>query len=130
MLISIDDCLILFLKSGNNTWESSKEEKMEKIKLYCINKIILGRKVSLNNRWCWFKWNIGCYSFIRAETEKGLSRKHVIEGLRASLERLQLDYVDIVFANKPDTSVPMEGNLIKRQIFFFFYSSHLNKFDF
>jgi len=45
----------------------------------------------------------------RAETEKGLSRKHVIEGLRASLERLQLDYVDIVFANKPDTSVPMEG---------------------
>jgi len=50
MLISIDDCLILFLKSGNNTWKSSKEEKMEKIKLYCINKIILGRKVSLNNR--------------------------------------------------------------------------------
>ena len=45
----------------------------------------------------------------RAETEKGLSRKHVIEGLRASLERLQLDYVDIVYANKPDPSVPMEG---------------------
>ena len=49
------------------------------------------------------------YLIFRAETEKGLSRKHVIEGLRASLERLQLDYVDIVFANKPDTSVPMEG---------------------
>lgn len=44
----------------------------------------------------------------KAETEKGLSRKHVIEGLRASLERLQLDYVDLVFANKPDASVPME----------------------
>ncbi|UJR38140.1 hypothetical protein I4U23_030818 [Adineta vaga] len=44
----------------------------------------------------------------KAETEKGLSRKHIIEGLRASLERLQLNYVDIVFANKPDTSVPME----------------------
>ncbi len=47
--------------------------------------------------------------FFRAETEKGLSRKHIIEGLKASLERLQLDYVDIVFANKPDSSVPMEG---------------------
>lgn len=47
--------------------------------------------------------------FNRAETEKGLSRKHIIEGLRASLERLQLDYIDMVFANKPDTSVPMEG---------------------
>ncbi|CAF4581364.1 unnamed protein product, partial [Didymodactylos carnosus] len=44
----------------------------------------------------------------KAETEKGLSRKHVIEGLRASLERLQLEYVDLVFANKPDPTVPME----------------------
>ncbi|CAF0953033.1 unnamed protein product, partial [Didymodactylos carnosus] len=44
----------------------------------------------------------------KAETEKGLSRKHIIEGLRASLERLQLEYVDIVFANKPDPTVPME----------------------
>ena len=54
---------------------------------------------------------------MRAETEKGLSRKHVIEGLRASLERLQLDYVDIVFANKPDTSVPMEGKMKIRRKF-------------
>jgi diketogulonate reductase-like aldo/keto reductase len=30
-------------------------------------------------------------------------------GLRGSLERLQLDYVDIVFANKPDPHTPMEG---------------------
>jgi aryl-alcohol dehydrogenase-like predicted oxidoreductase len=44
----------------------------------------------------------------RAETEKGLSRKHIIEGVKSSLERLQLDYVDIVFANKPDTHTPME----------------------
>lgn len=50
----------------------------------------------------------------RAETEKGLSRKHIIEGLKASLERLQLDYVDIVFANKPDSSVPMEGRCRER----------------
>ncbi len=55
------------------------------------------------------KKNWSFFVVCRAETEKGLSRKHVIEGLRASLERLQLDYVDIVFANKPDTSVPMEG---------------------
>ncbi|XP_014663407.1 PREDICTED: voltage-gated potassium channel subunit beta-2-like [Priapulus caudatus] len=43
-----------------------------------------------------------------AETEKGLSRKHIIEGLRASLERLQLEYVDVVFANRPDPYTPME----------------------
>jgi potassium voltage-gated channel Shaker-related subfamily A beta protein 2 len=30
-------------------------------------------------------------------------------GLRGSLERLQLDYVDVVFANKSDPRTPMEG---------------------
>ncbi|KAL4249687.1 shaker potassium channel beta subunit family protein, partial [Abortiporus biennis] len=38
----------------------------------------------------------------------GLSRKHIVEGLRKSLDRLQLDYVDIVFAHRPDDTVPME----------------------
>ncbi|GAA6004887.1 uncharacterized protein JCM10292_002546 [Rhodotorula paludigena] len=40
--------------------------------------------------------------------QKGLSRKHIIEGVRASLKRLQLDYVDIVFAHRPDVATPME----------------------
>ncbi|XP_028985997.1 voltage-gated potassium channel subunit beta-3-like isoform X4 [Betta splendens] len=44
----------------------------------------------------------------QAETERGLSRKHIIEGLRGSLSRLQLDYVDIVFANRSDINSPME----------------------
>ncbi|XP_054608694.1 voltage-gated potassium channel subunit beta-2-like isoform X2 [Dunckerocampus dactyliophorus] len=43
-----------------------------------------------------------------AETERGLSRKHIIEGLRGSLTRLQLEYVDIVFANRSDINAPME----------------------
>lgn len=38
----------------------------------------------------------------------GLSRKHIIEGLEASLERLQLRYVDIVYAHRPDRLTPME----------------------
>ncbi|XP_069544764.1 voltage-gated potassium channel subunit beta-3-like isoform X2 [Brachyistius frenatus] len=44
----------------------------------------------------------------QAETERGLSRKHIIEGLRGSLSRLQLDYVDLVFANRSDINSPME----------------------
>ncbi|XP_032769685.1 voltage-gated potassium channel subunit beta-3 [Rattus rattus] len=44
----------------------------------------------------------------QAETERGLSRKHIIEGLQGSLDRLQLEYVDIVFANRSDPSSPME----------------------
>jgi aryl-alcohol dehydrogenase-like predicted oxidoreductase len=38
----------------------------------------------------------------------GLSRKHIIEGLEASLERLDLKYVDIVYAHRPDRLTPME----------------------
>ncbi|ELK15888.1 Voltage-gated potassium channel subunit beta-1 [Pteropus alecto] len=51
----------------------------------------------------------------KAETERGLSRKHIIEGLKGSLQRLQLEYVDVVFANRPDSNTPMEGEKKKRQ---------------
>ncbi|RXN18584.1 voltage-gated potassium channel subunit beta-1 isoform X2 [Labeo rohita] len=44
----------------------------------------------------------------KAETERGLSRKHIIEGLKGSLQRMQLEYVDVVFANRPDSNTPME----------------------
>jgi voltage-dependent potassium channel beta subunit len=40
--------------------------------------------------------------------EKGLSRKHVREGLEASLTRLQLEYVDLVFCHRPDPFTPTE----------------------
>ena len=36
----------------------------------------------------------------------------ILEGLRGSLDRLQLDYVDIVFANKSDSHTPMEGTYV------------------
>ncbi|KAI1211742.1 Aldo/keto reductase [Annulohypoxylon truncatum] len=39
---------------------------------------------------------------------KGLSRKHVIEGANASLSRLGLDYVDLIYAHRPDRLTPME----------------------
>ena len=39
---------------------------------------------------------------------RGLSRKHVVEGLKSSLERLQQPYVDIVLAHRPDYATPMK----------------------
>lgn len=38
----------------------------------------------------------------------GLSRKHVVEGTTAALERLQLNYVDLVFCHRPDLETPIE----------------------
>jgi len=40
--------------------------------------------------------------------DRGLSRKHIIEGTKECLERLQLEYVDVIFAHRPDRTVPME----------------------
>ncbi len=40
--------------------------------------------------------------------EAGLSRKHIIEGLDASLKRLQMDYVDLLFCHRPDIHTPIE----------------------
>jgi voltage-dependent potassium channel beta subunit len=39
---------------------------------------------------------------------RGLSRKHVVEGTEAALERLQMDYVDLVFCHRPDPRTPIE----------------------
>lgn len=40
--------------------------------------------------------------------DKGLSRKHIIEGLDASLARMGVEYVDLVYAHRPDIHTPIE----------------------
>uniref|UniRef100_A0A7S3LB24 NADP-dependent oxidoreductase domain-containing protein n=1 Tax=Amphora coffeiformis TaxID=265554 RepID=A0A7S3LB24_9STRA len=42
------------------------------------------------------------------QNEKGLSRKHIVEGMDASLKRLQLDYVDLVYCHRADSLTPTE----------------------
>lgn len=41
-------------------------------------------------------------------TQRGLSRKHIIEACHQAMERLQLDYLDLYFCHRPDPEVPME----------------------
>jgi aryl-alcohol dehydrogenase-like predicted oxidoreductase len=38
----------------------------------------------------------------------GNSRKHIVEGMKASLKRFDLDYVDLVFCHRADPFTPME----------------------
>jgi voltage-dependent potassium channel beta subunit len=40
--------------------------------------------------------------------DRGLSRKHVLESIDRSLERMDLDYLDIYFAHRYDPETPME----------------------
>ncbi len=40
--------------------------------------------------------------------DSGLSWKHIFEGTTASLARLQMEYVDLIFCHRPDVHTPIE----------------------
>lgn len=44
--------------------------------------------------------------------DTGLSRKHLLEGTRHSLRRLQLEYVDLLFCHRPDIDTPIEETVL------------------
>jgi len=40
-------------------------------------------------------------------TQRGLSRKHLVDGCHQALQRLRVDYLDLFFCHRPDPAVPM-----------------------
>jgi voltage-dependent potassium channel beta subunit len=44
----------------------------------------------------------------KGPNDRGLSRKRIVEGVDASLRRLQLDHVDLLFCHRPDPETPIE----------------------
>ncbi|ETI57182.1 hypothetical protein F441_00454 [Phytophthora nicotianae CJ01A1] len=44
----------------------------------------------------------------RRPNEMGLSRKHIVEGTKASLKRLEQEYVDVIFCHRPEPYTPIE----------------------
>ncbi len=44
----------------------------------------------------------------KGPNDRGLSRKHVIEGTEAALKRMQVDYVDLLYCHRPDVDTPIE----------------------
>jgi aryl-alcohol dehydrogenase-like predicted oxidoreductase len=47
----------------------------------------------------------------KGKNDVGLSRKHVLEGIDNSLERLQMDYVDLYQAHRYDHETPLEETI-------------------
>jgi voltage-dependent potassium channel beta subunit len=41
-------------------------------------------------------------------TQKGLSRKHIVDACNAALKRLRVDYIDLYFCHRPDAGTPVE----------------------
>ncbi len=44
--------------------------------------------------------------------DTGLSRKHLIEGTKNSLRRMQLEYVDLLYCHRPDPHTPIEETVL------------------
>lgn len=44
----------------------------------------------------------------KSPNDRDLSYKHIVESVNNSLRRFQLDYVDLVFAHRPDPNTPIE----------------------
>jgi voltage-dependent potassium channel beta subunit len=44
----------------------------------------------------------------KGPNDRGLSRKHIMEGTKAALSRFGLDYVDLIFCHRPDPDTPIE----------------------
>jgi voltage-dependent potassium channel beta subunit len=44
----------------------------------------------------------------KGPNDKGLNYKHLVEGTYSALERLDLDYVDLLFCHRPDQETPIE----------------------
>ncbi|HEV3191206.1 MAG TPA: aldo/keto reductase [Polyangiaceae bacterium] len=40
--------------------------------------------------------------------DRGLSHKHIIEGVHAALKRLKVEYVDLAFCHRPDPDTPID----------------------
>ncbi|MDZ4159575.1 MAG: aldo/keto reductase, partial [Anaerolineaceae bacterium] len=71
----------------------------------------------------------------KSPNEKGLSHKHIIEGMNNALRRLQLEYVDLVFCHRPDINTPIEETvramdvLIRQGKAFYWGTSEWNAAD-
>ncbi|KAI8854871.1 NADP-dependent oxidoreductase domain-containing protein [Chytridium lagenaria] len=97
------DCLKAAYDAGINFFDNAE--------VYAAGKseIVMGKAIKQGN-WPRSSYVISTKIYWGGEgvNERGLSRKHIIEGTKAALDRLQLDYVDLIFAHRPDALTPME----------------------
>ena len=68
-------------------------------------------------------------------TQRGLSRKHLVEACDAALRRMGLDYLDLFFCHRPDPDTPLEeivhtmNELIQRGKIFYWGTSEFSVSD-
>jgi len=95
------DCMKFAFDNGMNFFDNAEvyangasEMLMgEALKLFPREEIVASTKIF------WGGKSVNC---------NGLSWKHLVEGTKRSLKRLQLDYIDLLFCHRPDPNTPIE----------------------
>jgi voltage-dependent potassium channel beta subunit len=100
---AIKRCLTLAYEQGINLFDTAEsygrglsEEMLGKALKelsFARSSICLSSKVFFGGDW---------------PTQKGLSRKHIMEACHNSLKRLHVDYLDLFFCHRPDPETPLE----------------------
>jgi len=76
---------------------------------------VMGKIIRTKN-WARSSYCVSSKVFFGYEEDKpnqrGLSRKHIIEGCEAALKRLQVDYIDLFFCHRPDKNTPIEETVL------------------
>ena len=99
------DCMVAAYDAGVNFFDNAEAYAAGKAE------IIMG-EVLKQNGWrrdsyiVSSKVMFGCGQ--KGPTQKGLSRKHVVEACEQAMQRLQVDYLDLYFCHRPDPETPIE----------------------
>jgi voltage-dependent potassium channel beta subunit len=75
------------------------------------SEIVMG-KILKKFKWKRDSWLVSSKVFFgdggKLPTQRGLNRKHIMEGCNAALNRLGVDYIDLFFCHRPDKQTPIE----------------------
>lgn len=100
------DCLVLAYENGVNFFDNAEVYE------YGVAEEIMG-KVLKDIGWDRDTYIVSSKVFFGrtpnpAPTQRGLSRKHIVDACHAALKRLQVDYLDLYFCHRNDPNVPIE----------------------
>ena len=74
------------------------------------SEVVMGKALK-NLKWTRSSYMVSSKVFFGFEENKpnqrGLNRKHIMEGCEAALKRLQVDYIDLYFCHRPDKQTPI-----------------------
>lgn len=101
-----EDCMVEAYDSGVNFFDNAEAYAAGR------SEIVMG-KILKKTGWSRDSYIVSSKVFWGARhdpgpTQRGLSRKHVVEACHQALARLQLEYLDLYFCHRPDRETPIE----------------------